>query len=289
MKVSLLASQFRATTTGETSTLNAFAVFPFGTFKPNAPQRGLITLARKSILRRGVFRGSITALIMRLSKTPLDVMFRGCGFRLFGNKNLIEYGILLEPKYNALDIDFLLEGSSAASNFIDLGSNIGLYSLPCAKSAPAGITISIDANPKMADLLTWNAEASNLANVRMISCAVSDIEGRGDLVIRKDDIAIVALVENQGGTVPVRTLSAIIAEQGLTAIHGLKIDIEGHEDKALVPFLDSAPRHLLPKHIVIEHPEQEADYPGCTAAFMRHGYVLVGRSRNNSFYRLADA
>ena len=130
-----------------------------------------------------MFRGSMAALIMRLSNTPLDVIFRGCGFRLFGNQNLIEYGILLEPKYNAGDIDFLLEGSTATANFVDLGSNIGLYSLPCAKAAPQGVTVSIDANPKMADLLSWNTVASNLTNVRMISCAVSDTEGRGDRTI----------------------------------------------------------------------------------------------------------
>jgi FkbM family methyltransferase len=288
MKVSNLASNFRATTIDETAAENAFSARPFGTFAPNIMQRGLIRIARNSILRRGLFRGTMTAGIMKLSGTPLDVMFRGCGFRLFGNQNLIEYGILLEPKYNAGDIDFLLEGSSTSSNFVDLGSNIGLYSLPCAKAAPQGITVSIDANPKMANLLNWNADASKLTNVRMISCAVSDSEGRGDLVIRKDDIAIVALVEKQDGAVPVRTLAAIIAQLGLTAIHGLKIDIEGHEDKALVPFLDSAPHDLLPKRIVIEHPEPEVDYPGCTAAFARHGYALVGRSRNNSFYRLGN-
>ena len=283
-----LASNFRATTTLETTTENVFSARPFGTFTPNFLQRGIINFARKSILRRGMFRGSVTALIMKLSGTPLDVMFRGCAYRLFGNQNLIEYGILLEPKYNAADIDFLLEGGTTASNFVDLGSNIGLYSLPCAKAAPHGLTLSIDANPKMADLLSWNAAASNITNIQMISCAVSDTEGRGDLVIRKDDIAIVALVEKKNGAVPVRALTAITAELGLITIHGLKIDIEGHEDKALVPFLDSAPRKLLPKRIVIEHPESEVDYPGCTAAFARHGYVLVGRSRNNSFYRLEN-
>lgn len=281
-----MASYFRATTTSETAVGNAWAALPFGTFKPNVLQRSLITVARNSILRRGLFRGFVTALILRLSRTPLDVIFRGCSFRLFGNQNLIEYGILLDPKYNNRDIEFLLENSHATSNFVDLGSNIGLYSLPCAKAAPNGITVSIDANPKMAELLKWNAAASNLSNIRMISCAVSDSEGQGDLVIRKDDIAIIALVENQDGPVKVRTLAAIITEIGLTSIHGLKIDIEGHEDRALVPFLDGALRKLLPKRIVIEHQGAKGDYVGCAAAFARHGYCLRGRSRNNSFYEL---
>lgn len=106
-------------------------------------------------------------------------------------------------------------------------------------------------------------------------------------MIRKDDVAIVAIEESDSGEMPVRTLAALVAEAGLTRIHGLKIDIEGHEDRALVPFLDGCVPDLLPRRIVIEHPEADADYPGCTAAFARHGYRLHGRTRNNSLYLLA--
>ena len=94
-----------------------------------------------------------------------------------------------------------------------------------------------------------------------------------------------AVEETGAGPIPVRTLEALLAEAGITRIDGLKIDIEGHEDKALAPFLDTAPRSMLPRRIVIEHPEPGADYPGCAAAFARHGYELVGRTRNNSLYR----
>ena len=72
----------------------------------------------------------------------------------------------------------------------------------------------------------------------------------------------------------------------MKTIHGLKIDIEGHQDKALVPFLDNAPDEMLPKKIVIERQMADADYPGCTAAFARRGYWLVGRPKTNSLYRL---
>ena len=42
-----------------------------------------------------------------------------------------------------------------------------------------------------------------------------------------------------GGT---KVLGAIVDEAGIQSIYGLKIDIEGHEDKALVPFFGSARR-----------------------------------------------
>ncbi len=263
---------------------------PWGRFAPNALQKLLIDFTRNTPLRRGVFRRTMTRLIMAMSGGPLDVKFRDCAFRLYGHNNLIEYGILLNRDYNAVDIDFLLDGASPGDNFVDVGANIGLYSLPLAKRAgQSGKVVSIDANPLMASRFARNAEWSGLVNIALFACGVSDHAGAANLAIRKNDVAIVALSENDDGDIPIRTLGSIIAEAGLQSIYGLKIDIEGHEDKALVPFLDGADRALLPKRIVIEHPEPDQDYPGCTAAFARCGYRLAGRTRNNSLYRLENS
>ncbi len=281
-----MQGNWRSVTAAEQSTQDADAALPFGHFAPNAAQRALIALARATFLKRGVFRGSLTRLILALGRGTLDIRFRGAAFRIRGENNLIEYGLLLVPTYNGQDIDFLLDGAPQDAGFVDLGCNIGLYSLPIAVARPQGCVLSIDANPKMIARIRWNAAATGLRNLTPIHAAVSDSDGRGDLVIRKDDVAIVAVQENATGEMPIRTLTAIVAEAGLTAIHGLKIDIEGHEDRALVPFLDGCAPALRPRRIVIEHPEPQADYPGCTAAFARHGYRLVARNRNNSLYQL---
>lgn len=259
---------------------------PFGHFAPNALQRAMISLGIATPLKRGVFRGGWTSLVLAAGRGKLDIHFRGCAYRIRGENNLIEYGLLLNPEYNAEDLDFLTKNAPVDANFLDLGSNIGLYAQPMARSAPSGRTIAVDANPLMVDRLTWNAEASALPNLTVVHCAVSDQEGRADLQIRKDDLAIVAVEETPDGEMPVRRLDALLEEHGINTIYGLKIDIEGHEDKALVPFMDNAPDGLLPRRIVIEHPYPDADYPGCTAAFASRGYVLVGRTRNNSLYEL---
>ena len=256
----------------------------FGAFHPNAIQKILISLCKATILKRGLFRGRMTKFILALGKGKLDIFFRNCAYRIYGESNLIEYGLLLNSKYNKLDLDFLIEGAEQDANFLDIGSNIGLYSLPLAKTAPKGKTVSIDANPKMKARLEFNARASGLNNIAMVSSAVSDKAGNANLKIRKDDVAIVAVVESKDGDIPIRTLQDIVKEQNLKSIYGLKIDIEGHEDRALVPFLMKAPDKLLPRRIVIEHPFADQDYPGCVQAFSAKGFKLIGRSRNNSFY-----
>ena len=168
----------------------------FGNFNPNHWQKILIFIGKKTFLKRGLFRNKLTKIIMLLQKGPLDIYFRDCAFRIYGENNLIEYGILLNPKYNQTDIDFLLEGSKPNSNFVDLGCNIGLYSLPLASSAPNGTVISIDANPLMQSRLSFNVVSSGIKNIQIICTAVSDKTGEGSLSIRKNDTAIVSLNED---------------------------------------------------------------------------------------------
>ena len=256
----------------------------FGAYAPRGIAAAILKVARNSILRRGVFRHGVAQLVMRLNGGQIDLHFRGAAFRLEGDANLIETGLMLVPEYNGTEIDFLLQDAPSDAVFVDIGSNIGLYSLPFAVAHPAGRVISIDANPRMVDHLTWNARATGLANITPVHAAISDAEGRADLVIRKDDVAIVAIRENPEGNMPVHRLDAVLAAQGITQMHGLKIDVEGHEDKALAPFLNAAPDSILPARIVIETAEPGADYPACTAALAARGYRLVGRTRNNSLY-----
>ncbi|MFM7083778.1 MAG: methyltransferase, partial [Hyphomicrobium sp.] len=46
-------------------------------------------------------------------------------------------------------------------------------------------------------------------------------------------------------------------EMCLNNIDLIKIDIEGYEDKALIPFFKEAPRKLYPKAIIIENNEKD--------------------------------
>lgn len=198
---------------------------------------------------------------------------------------MIEYGLLTRPSYNAQEIDFLCEPLQEGGIAADIGCNIGIYSLSLAKSAgPKGRVISIDANPDMIRHLEFNASASNLDNITAINCAVGESEAMVDLRIREDDVAIVSVQENPLGSIKMRPLLSVLEEAGVDHLDSLKIDIEGYEDFALVPFLQNAPEALLPSRIVIEQSSRNRDYPGCSVEFERLGYLLRGRSKINSLY-----
>ena len=260
----------------------------FGVFRPTIIQKILIFVAHKTFFKRGHLRRLITHLTYSIRKAPLDIYFRQCAYRLhFNRRNHIQFGLLANPKYNFEDIEFLLKGSNSTSNFVDIGANIGLYCQPLARNSPKGQVIAIDANPLMIEQLNFNVKASNLKNVTIIFSAVSNKSGYGSLIINNDDDAIVALNEENNDGIPIRTLKDILNEQKIRKIYGLKIDVEGHEDLALAPFLLSAAVDELPAKIVIECANQD-DYPACKDAFKKLNYQFIGRSKNNWFYELSQ-
>ena len=80
--------------------------------------------------------------------------------------------------------------------------------------------------------------------------------------------------------VPVMSLMDLITEHQLTRVDGLKIDVEGHEEDVLLPFLETAPDALLPKLIVIEDNRSQWDGDVIAAATQR-GFVLSRKTRLN--------
>lgn len=256
----------------------------WGDYRPSALQQTLIWAARRSFLHRGKMRHRMTNLIAKL-QSPIDVEFRDCRFRIDGKNNLAEYGLLLNPKFNKPEIDFLLEGLPEGGVAFDIGCNIGLYTLPMAsKCVAGGKVIAIDANPGMCNRLAENARLSKMPQVIPVCAAVGDHDGLVDLYIRKNDVAIVCVEESDDGSIPMRSLMSIVEEHNIKRIDVLKIDIEGYEDAALVPFFSVASRDLMPKRIVIERGGPEGTYQGCKAVFMEKGYQLVGTTRSNQLF-----
>jgi len=104
---------------------------------PQFIQRALIVLGKATFLKRGITRKLWARVIMRLGQPYLDIRFREAAYRITCRNSLIEYNLLLNPGYNGTDIDFLLENAPDDAQFVDIGSNVGLYTQSLAKARPA--------------------------------------------------------------------------------------------------------------------------------------------------------
>jgi hypothetical protein len=70
----------------------------------------------------------------------------------------------------------------------------------------------------------------------------------------------------------------------LKEIDLLKVDIEGLEDRAIMPFLRDAPLSLLPKRVYFEDAHSEHWQENLTEALIQKGYGLLRRFGENALY-----
>ena len=243
-----------------------------------------------------VWLGKRCALVLRkltLKRGPavVDAEIEGLRFRLYMRDNVSERKYLFLPQFfDAEERGLLRQTLKDGGVFVDVGANAGIYSL-CGAAAvgPSGRTLSIEPNPAVGERLAFNLALNGFQGRSAIEqCGVSDAAGQFDLVLDESNLGGSSLaLQRSDKTISVRcdTLVDILARQGITHIDALKIDIEGAEDRALIPFFGAAPRALLPKIIVIENSPKDwqQDLP---AAFTAAGYDLVKITRMNRIYIL---
>jgi FkbM family methyltransferase len=215
----------------------------------------------------------------------VDVQHNGVSFRLRKRANAVEDGILVRPGYNRAEIEFLSGALPPGGTFVDLGANVGLYSLPLARRiGPSGRVLSVDTNPDIARALAFNIQASGLSNITIACVAVGETRGRARLEICHEDLAIVEIHEDPNGDIEIKPLADIVRDAGLSRVDALKADIEGFEDRAILPFLEQMSGDFHPRRIVVEHLLRHVWKTDCFPAFERFGYRLVRQTRCNALF-----
>ena len=138
--------------------------------------------------------------------------------------------------------------------FLDVGANVGLYSLFVSAYAreagrPSRI-LAVEPSADMGARLRFNAQASD-AIIEHIAVAISDQPGMAHLSSGGTNRGEGQLA-NAGEPVEVITLWELCERHEVTRIHALKLDIEGHDERALAAFFANAPQSLHPDLIIIE-------------------------------------
>jgi FkbM family methyltransferase len=132
-----------------------------------------------------------------------------------------------------------LELVDVGATVVDVGANIGYFTLTAAsRVGRSGRVISVEPNPRAAERLRENVALNGLHNVTAIEAAVSSTPGTMALRLGADSEAssLFDAVHASIGVVDVlvTTIDKILADQGLTRIDVLKLDVEGAEVDALL-------------------------------------------------------
>jgi FkbM family methyltransferase len=118
---------------------------------------------------------------------------------------------------------------------LDVGANVGYFSLLMAQRASRGSVHSFEPQPLTANLLRASLELNGSSNVFVNQCAVGDREGTVSFSKSKDS-AYSSMhdtkrrpVEEQL-TVPMVTLDDYLEKRGVGRVSVIKVDVEGAED-----------------------------------------------------------
>lgn len=238
----------------------------------------------------------IRSTFRRLRSEPLDLDVIGQKMRLHTGNNACEKRLIVTPQFfDHLELSYLKVRLNPTFVFLDIGSNVGAYSVFVAKNAGAGArVVAVDPNAIVLERLRFNAAANGLANIKTIQAAIADRAGEMEFALEERNMGGSSLQldrQSRGGKtifkVPVTTLADVVAEAGLDHVDAIKIDVEGFEDKVLIPYLNTVPRALYPKTVILE--ANIADWEGdLIGALKQAGYRTSDTLANNGIFELPD-
>lgn len=268
---------------------------PFGRYAPPSLPALIISMTRplgtQWLAKRMIFLLRRLALI-GMDKCADTVLF-GARLRLYTSGNVSEKRALFSPKLFDNEERIALNKLAAAEAvFIDIGANVGLYSFSVAESFKHfndTKIIAVEAHPQIARRLKYNCSLNPELNIQIEEVGISDAEGFMPMALDMKNIGQTRLLKHgeetasQTVNVPVMSLMGLIAKHQLTHIDGLKIDVEGHEEAVILPFLETAPDELLPKIIIIEDNRRQW-LSDVIAAAAKRGFTLSQKTRLNLIF-----
>jgi len=227
-------------------------------------------------------------LLWRWLRAEFEVEWLG-GLRLrLLPRNEITRAIFVTGRYEPNEFCWLNRVLQPGMTFVDVGANMGLYSLFAAKKVTAlGNVLAVEPSSRECQILEGNIKSNALQNVRTVHAAVSDRRGTADL--------LVAPLRNSGhntlggfgyGTsterterVPTNRLDDLVQTAGFDRVDVIKMDVEGAEMLALRGATETLRRfHPL---LLLEVSDRTLQHQGSSSREMldllaREGYRCYG-------------
>lgn len=226
--------------------------------------------------------------VLRKGYKTVDATVDSLKLRLYMQDNVSERKFLFLPQFfDAFERD-LIRARLRGGVFVDIGANAGIYTMTAAAAVgPEGLVLSIEPNPAVLERLKYNMQLNGFQSRILIEQAgVSDATGTFDLMLDESNLGGSSLVSERSDkkiSVQCYPLLDILKKHNLPRVDALKIDIEGAEDKALIPFFKTAGKNLHPGFIILENSQKQwaQDLP---AVLRENGYNILQATRMNTVW-----
>lgn len=221
--------------------------------------------------------------------------YYGKKFILFPFDNATDNKMIISSKkYEADELNFLnILKKSNESVFLDIGANMGYYSIMSSNYGFKKI-YAFEPVPKMINRIKQNVKINNLESlIEVIPYAIGEDYKEVSLYEEPTNYGGSSLLKAPQRTNEIKvkmiTLNEFIVSNSIKNIDALKIDVEGHEDRVLMPFFKKSPLSLFPKLIIIEHSSFNEWKENVIDWMINNNYRLISKSRGNSVFEYQNS
>jgi FkbM family methyltransferase len=238
--------------------------------------------------RSPVLSGPLRHLAKRLAPREASRIVEGLRWALAPADNKVDFDIWYKGRLEeGEERRFLAASLGPGDVFVDIGANIGLYPVALLAAVPGLRAVTFEPLDRLRARQERNLALNDLrerADVRpeavgpagSMTLHESRNAGRSSLLPFEG--------ARPGRTVTVRPLADLLAGLRPAAI---KIDVEGFEAEALMPYFDEMAPALWPSAIVIETLHRALWRRDCLQELFQRGYVLAGETAENALLRHA--
>ncbi len=159
----------------------------------------------------------------------------GCTFLVPSLHEPIAFHLLVDGIYEPMTAEFLLGHLGAGATFVDVGANIGVFTVPVARRVgPAGRVLAVEGSPRVFPYLEHNVRINGISNVRLKHFAAYDHDVQAvpfyEAPIESFGMgALAPQFHDQATPVPALALDTFFCQEGIDHVDLLKIDVEGFE------------------------------------------------------------
>ncbi len=225
----------------------------------------LTTLLRHPIVKKNTLVFFLKLLFWQINKRIFHLTFK---YNFFS-----DLSFFLEPSssYGALtfytklpdyyEMSYLLNNLNDSDYFIDIGANIGIFTLLASSKVKKGKLFAFEPNKNVKDKLEKNIKLNNIKNCNVIGKIVSDENKKMFFELNStSELSRISLKKtDRSSNIDSVTLDEFIVENRLTRVNFLKIDVEGAECLVLKGANKSLKRKLI-RNIIFEVNPSSKDF-----------------------------
>ncbi|MFN0111793.1 MAG: FkbM family methyltransferase [Blastocatellia bacterium] len=198
--------------------------------------------------RKAPYQALINAIHWQITKRmtgrPSDISYHGLKLRCYPDSHSASRAVYFSGLPDYREMRFILDFLRPGDQFIDVGANIGLYTLLALSAVgPTGYVHSFEPNPTVVRVLNESLQLNSADNVAVHEIGLADTEGVVAFSMTEDDCTA-HIVEQSASSarteIPIGRLDRILDSVPYAMA---KFDIEGYE-----PFAIRGASRLLQEH-----------------------------------------